>query len=93
MSSGTCCRQPFTPRCPYCSSPYSLEVVAHRLLWPVDPVVPAPSEDLVDTLLSMFIIYSNKNRQWLQKGTLFYTLSEMLAPIHSLGLSVPPMEK
>lgn len=52
-----------TPSCSYSSSPYSSEVVGLRLIWPVDPVVVSPSEDLVAMLLSIFIIYTNKNRQ------------------------------
>lgn len=54
---------PLHPAVPTPLPPYSLEVVAYRLLWPVDPVVVAPSEDLVAVILSIFIIYSDKNRQ------------------------------
>lgn len=61
MSGRACCRGPFTPSHPHFSSFYFLEVLAPRLLWLVDPVVVAPSEDLVDMLQTIFVIYGDKN--------------------------------
>lgn len=61
VSGGACCRGLFTPSHPYFSSLYFSEVLAPRLPWLVDPVVVAPSEDLVGMLLTIFITYRDKN--------------------------------